>query len=124
MDHSPTPELFAGDMLLHTDRFPTNVLIAQDRAVLVDWAWTSYGAGWIDPALWAVWLIREGHTPRKAERWASQVPAWATATKEGLDAFTAATVSVREEITADDPEPWMTGMLTAAKAWNEYRRMV
>jgi hypothetical protein len=32
--------------------------------------------------------------------------------------------SVWEEITADDPEPWMTGMLTAAKAWNEYRRMV
>jgi hypothetical protein len=36
----------------------------------------------------------------------------------------AATVSVREEITADDPNPWMTGMPTAAKPWNEYRRMV
>lgn len=66
-------------MLLHTVWFPTNVLIAQDRAVLVDWALeTSYGAGWIAPDLWAVWLIREGHTPRKAERWAFQVPAWAT----------------------------------------------
>ncbi|MEI5006994.1 hypothetical protein RB196_06325 [Streptomyces sp. PmtA] len=78
-NHSPTPELFAGDMLLHTDWFPTNVLIAQDRAVLVDWALeTSYGAGWSDPALQAVWLIREGHPPRKAERRAFQVPAWAT----------------------------------------------
>ncbi|MFI7174712.1 aminoglycoside phosphotransferase [Streptomyces spororaveus] len=77
--HSELPELFAGTTLLHTDWFPTNVLVAGGRAALVDWAWASRGAAWIDPALWVVWLVKSGHTPEAAEGWAARVPAWNTA---------------------------------------------
>ncbi|MBT2674375.1 aminoglycoside phosphotransferase, partial [Streptomyces sp. ISL-14] len=84
--HTSTPELFAGDTLCHTDWFPTNVLIT-NRAVVVDWAWVSRGAAWIDPALWVVWLINSGHTPAQAEQWASRIPAWNTAPTPGIDAF-------------------------------------
>jgi thiamine kinase-like enzyme len=38
---------FAGDTLLHTDLNPHNLLIA-DRAYLVDWAWATRGAAWLD----------------------------------------------------------------------------
>ncbi|MBC9728088.1 aminoglycoside phosphotransferase [Streptomyces sp. TRM68367] len=118
--HTEAPELFAGDALCHTDWFPTNVLIT-GRAVVVDWAWASRGAGWIDPALWVVWLINSGHTPAQAEQWAARFPAWTTAPARGLDAFASATVSVWEEITADAAEPWTLDMLSAAQRWERHR---
>lgn len=121
-DHTDTPELFAGGTLLHTDWFPTNVLITGGRAVLVDWAWASRGAAWIDPALWVVWLVKSGHTPEEADEWAARVPSWRTAPAEGINAFAAATVSVWEEITDGDPEPWTLDMLTAARRWESYRK--
>ncbi|MFD1535587.1 hypothetical protein [Nonomuraea guangzhouensis] len=33
-----------------TDYNPLNMLIAEGRALLIDWAWPTRGAGWIDPA--------------------------------------------------------------------------
>ncbi|MFI9047285.1 aminoglycoside phosphotransferase [Streptomyces sp. NPDC053427] len=120
-DHTDTPELFAGNTLLHTDWFPTNVLITGGRAVLVDWAWASRGAPWIDPALWVVWLVKSGHTPAQADQWAARVPAWRTAPAEGVNAFAAATVSVWEQITDGDPEPWTLDMLMAARRWAAHR---
>lgn len=119
--HTDAPDLFAGATLLHTDWFPTNVLITDGRAVLVDWAWASRGAAWIDPALWVVWLIKHGHTPAQAEAWAAHIPAWHTAPAAAVNAFAAATVSVWEEITDGDPEPWTLDMLTAARRWAAHR---
>ncbi|MGH3985530.1 MAG: hypothetical protein ACRDST_23320 [Pseudonocardiaceae bacterium] len=45
----PALELLAGDHLLHTDLNPHNILIGE-HAHLVDWAWPTLGAPWIDPA--------------------------------------------------------------------------
>lgn len=42
---------FDGEHLLHTDWNPHNVLVIDGMARLVDWAWASRGASWIDPAL-------------------------------------------------------------------------
>ncbi|MCJ1677584.1 aminoglycoside phosphotransferase [Streptomyces sp. APSN-46.1] len=120
-NHTPDPDLFDGAALLHTDWFPTNVLIHEDRVRVVDWAWASRGAAWIDAALWTVWLIRSGHTPAQAEQWAARVPAWTSAPRPAVDAFAAATVSVWEEITQHDPEPWTLDMLTAARTWHNSR---
>jgi hypothetical protein len=44
-----TSHHFDGDTLLHTDFAPDNILIADRRARLVDWAWPTRGAAWIDP---------------------------------------------------------------------------
>ncbi|MFD8789332.1 aminoglycoside phosphotransferase [Streptomyces vinaceus] len=116
--HTTTSDWFSGDALLHTDWFPANVLVKSDgTARLVDWAWASTGAAWIDPALWVVWLIKAGHSPEEAEEWARQVPAFAEADGVAVDAFAEATVSVWEEITANDSTPWMNEMLNAARAW-------
>lgn len=73
--YTGTPELFAGERLLHTEWSPGNVVV-NDVAHLVDWAWPTRGAAWIDPARWVVWLVASGHSPQSAEDCAAQVPAW------------------------------------------------
>lgn len=115
--HTPEPGLFEGTALLHTDWFPTNVLISDGRAVLVDWAWASRGAPWIDAALWTVWLIRHGHTPAQAEAWAACTPVWADAPAESVTAFAHATASVWRDIADGQDEQWINAMLDAANTW-------
>lgn len=78
-DHAPAKALayFAGDALCHTDPNPTNVIVDQHRARLVDWAWATRGAAWLDAGYWVIWLIAEGgHTPASAEQWATRIPAF------------------------------------------------
>jgi hypothetical protein len=64
-----------GDTLLHTDFNPLNVLI-NDTARVIDWAWPTRGAAWIDPACFILRLMAAGHTPHEAEAWARQAPSW------------------------------------------------
>jgi hypothetical protein len=47
----------AGGSLAHTDWMPDNVLIAKGRAWLVDWAWPTLAAAWIDPASWLLRIM-------------------------------------------------------------------
>lgn len=42
-------EIFRGTALQHTDWLPHNVLITPDRPYLIDWAWPTLGAPWMDP---------------------------------------------------------------------------
>ncbi|MGW8399710.1 phosphotransferase family protein [Streptomyces lydicus] len=112
---------FDGDCLLHTDWNHANVLVT-DRARLVDWAWASRGAGWIDPALWVIWLISCGHTPAEAEQWASRVPAWAGPPPEAVDAFAAASARLWDEIAGADPDEWTRRIQLAASTWSTHRR--
>ncbi|MCY0931518.1 aminoglycoside phosphotransferase [Streptomyces sp. H27-H1] len=119
--YSETPELFHGTALLHTDWFPSNVLVGDDGAVLVDWAWASRGAAWIDPALWVVWLIKSGHTPQEAEGWAARIPSWTAAPPTAVTAFAQATAAVWEEIAEGEQATWVLDMLQAALTWRDSR---
>lgn len=105
--------LLSGEHLLHTDLNPHNILIAE-HARIVDWAWPTLGAAWLDPACAALWLIAEGHPPPAAE-------AWAAASRHGINAFTAASCRLWEQIAHDDPQPWKLRLHTAAQAWAEHR---
>lgn len=113
---------FAGDALLHTDWHNTNVLVTDERAQLVDWAWATKGAPWLDAAYWVVWLIAFGHDPASAEDWASRVPTWQTAPAEGINAFAVANANMWAEIGKDDPDPWTARMVDAARTWRDYRK--
>ncbi|WNI25104.1 aminoglycoside phosphotransferase [Streptomyces sp. ITFR-16] len=127
--YAATPDdlrFFAGDHLLHTDLNNTNVLVNDqspqgDRARLVDWAWATRGAAWLNAGYWVIWLIASGHTPTAAERWASKVPAWHTAPPEGITAFAAANRNVWAEISGADPDAWTLRLATAAAAWHGHR---
>ncbi|GAA1392093.1 hypothetical protein GCM10009639_22950 [Kitasatospora putterlickiae] len=112
---------FAGDALLHTDWHNTNVLVTDQRARLVDWAWATKGAPWLDAGYWALWLIAFGHDPASAEEWASHVPTWQAASAEGINAFAVANANMWDEIGEGDPDPWTARMVGAARTWRDYR---
>ncbi|MFD7618152.1 aminoglycoside phosphotransferase [Streptomyces sp. NPDC059802] len=125
--HPDDLRLFAGAHLLHTDLNNANVLVDDharqgDRARLVDWAWATRGAAWLDAGYWVIWLIAAGHTPASAEGWAAEIPAWHTAPAEGITAFAAANVNVWSGISTADPDPWTLRLATAATAWNAHRK--
>ncbi|MDX3752679.1 aminoglycoside phosphotransferase [Streptomyces sp. AK08-02] len=123
-EHAPDADLvyFSGDALCHTDPNPANVMVGQGRAWLVDWAWATRGAEWLDAGYWVVWLIAEGgHTPGSAEQWASRVPAFREAPEAGLNAFALANESVWTEIAEESPNPWTQSIHSAAKEWAAHR---
>jgi hypothetical protein len=112
--------LLAGEQLLHTDLNPNNILISEGRAWLVDWAWPTFGAAWIDLACAALWLIAEGHDPAAAEAWAATIPAWSSMTQAGLDTFVTVNVRLWTRIASDDPQPWKAALRDAANRWQAH----
>ncbi|MFE1479397.1 aminoglycoside phosphotransferase [Streptomyces fimicarius] len=128
--YATTPDdlhFFAGDRLLHTDLNNTNVLVNDrapqaDRARIVDWAWATRGAAWLDAGYWIIWLIAFGHTSPSVEHWASEIPAWRVAPAEGITAFASANHTLWNEISAADPNPWTRRLARAASVWREHRR--
>ncbi|WP_098024009.1 aminoglycoside phosphotransferase [Streptomyces sp. st115] len=117
---------FAGSHLLHTDLNNANVLIDDhagqgERARLVDWAWATRGAAWLDAGYWVVWLIAAGHTPTSAERWAAEIPSWHTAPAEAITAFATANANLWAEISTADTAPWTFRLAAASEAWRTHR---
>ncbi|MFJ5037913.1 aminoglycoside phosphotransferase [Streptomyces parvulus] len=116
-------QYFDGHSLLHTDWKPDNVLIVNGQARLVDWAWASSGAPWIDAALWVIWLIAAGHSPRDAEALAAHHPAWESTPVPYIDAFARAQEHVWRSIAeVDRPDEWTNQVHAAAQAWLVHRR--
>lgn len=119
--YTATPELLAGASLLHTEWTPGNVLVGE-RAHLVDWAWPTRGAAWIDPACLAVWLIASGHSPQSAESWAARIPSWRTAPAAALDEFARIQALMWEGIAAESSEAWTADLARAARRWATHRQ--
>ena len=118
--YSDAPELFAGACLLHTEWTPGNVLVG-DRAYLVDWAWPTRGAAWIDPACWIVWLVASGHTPASAENHAAMIPSWEQAPPRSVDEFALAQARMWAEIAAESSQPWTKSLAAASSLWSAHR---
>jgi hypothetical protein len=121
VDNAAALEVLAGDALLHTDWNPLNVLISDGTARIIDWAWPTRGAGFVDPGCLIVRLMAAGHTAREAEDWAGQVPAWNAASVMAIDTFVSASSRMWAEIVDADPVPWKKDMAEAAQEWAEYR---
>jgi len=116
-------QLLAGETLLHTDISPYNILITRGPARVIDWAWPTKGAAFIDACYFAIRLMAVGHTPKVAEAWATAVPAWQCASVEAVDLFAGISARMWGEIAshgADDPWKQRMGLVTAA--WADYRR--
>ncbi|HWE90165.1 MAG TPA: aminoglycoside phosphotransferase [Pseudonocardiaceae bacterium] len=121
LDGPPDAEMLAGDALLHTDYNPLNILVTIAGAQIIDWAWPTRGAAWIDPACWALRLIAAGHRPDHAAELAKQSPAFGAAPDRAIAAFALANSRLWAEITGNDPQPWKKDMARAAHAWSAYR---
>ncbi|MFF9589128.1 aminoglycoside phosphotransferase [Streptomyces sp. NPDC014646] len=113
-------EQFVGDTLLHTDLAPHNVLITT-RAHLIDWAWPTRGAGWIDPAVLILRLMEAGHSAPSADAWArEQFPTWAAAPDASVRVFSEANARTWDEIASADPQTWKKNMSRLAHDWLNY----
>jgi hypothetical protein len=55
------------------------VLVVGAAVRIVDWAWPTRSAAWIDPACLALRLMAAATGPAEAEAWAARVPAWTAA---------------------------------------------
>lgn len=120
--YSPSPERFAGHTLLHTDLAPHNVLIT-DRAHLIDWAWPTRGAAWIDPAVLTLRLMEAGHTAPAADQWArANLAAWAAAPGLDVTAFSTANAALWDEIARNDAQSWKKSLARHAHDWLTYWR--
>ena len=112
-----------GSSLCHTDFNPENVLISNGRAVLVDWAWATIGASWIDPVIAPVWLISTAHhTPREAEAWAQRSSNWASVPRSTLAGFAEANARMWSEIAAKNVGDWSQNLHDAAARWAAHLR--
>ncbi|WP_254399301.1 aminoglycoside phosphotransferase [Streptomyces sp. AC602_WCS936] len=118
-DYAPpgTLQHFSGNTLLHTDFAPHNVLIADGRARLIDWAWPTRGAAWIDPGALALRLMDAGHPAEDAIMFAGRFPSWRNTDPEALTAFGSASAVLWREIAEEDPTPWKQGMAKRAAAF-------
>jgi hypothetical protein len=105
---------FDGAALLHTDFAPDNVLIAGGRARLIDWAWPTRGAAWIDPGALALRLMEAGHPVEAAVEFAGHFASWRSAPPEALAAFGMATASLWREIAGQDGAVWKRAMAEQA----------
>ncbi|WP_245796358.1 phosphotransferase family protein [Actinacidiphila alni] len=120
-----TSRHFDGDTLLHTDFAPDNVLITEGRARLVDWAWPTRGAAWIDPGALALRLMEAGHPAEDAIGFAARFPSWRHAPPEALAAFGTATAALWREIAEqDDDAQWKRTMAEQAAILAEHVRDV
>jgi hypothetical protein len=123
VDDPETASVFGGPVLTHSDWTPDNVLIASDRAWLIDWAWPTLGAAWTDPACWIIRLIASGgHTAPQAERQACRLPAFQDADPAHIDLFAAANARLWAEIAQANASDWTTKMAHAAQSWSSHRQ--
>jgi hypothetical protein len=111
----------AGGSPAHTDWMPDNVLIADGRAWLVDWAWPTLAAAWVDPASWALRIMARGHTAAESEAHAARLSAYATADPAHIDIFVRANVRMWNEIEETNGRPWAKIMARTARAWAQHR---
>jgi RIO1 family len=114
-------DLLAGQTLLHTDFNPLNVLMDAGTAWIIDWAWPTRGAAFIDPACFLLRLMLGGHSAAQAEAWAAQCDSWATASDKAIGAFALACARLYAEIACQDPQPWKRRLAAAAQEWARHR---
>jgi hypothetical protein len=114
--------LLSGSTLAHTDMHRANLMVGPADAKLVDWAWPTLAAPWIDTASVGLHLIHAGHTVKDAERWCETVAAFAVAGDEAIDTFVVAVNRMWTGMVRQDPlMPWKREVATAAARWATYR---
>lgn len=119
----------AGTTVVHGDVRADNMLI--DRAgqvMLVDWAFASRGAPWLDLADLIMQMILAGHTPADAEQRLAHMPAWQDAAPGAVTSYAIAsagywTRSAQEPTPTDSPylRAYQAAAARAAAEWITWR---
>jgi hypothetical protein len=121
LDDERDADLLRGDVLLHTDFNPLNILLDDQSTWIIDWAWPTRGAAFIDPACFLLRLMAHGHTPAQAEAWAVECDGWHQAAPDTITVFANANARLFTQVADIDPQPWKRHLAAAARQWAEYR---
>jgi hypothetical protein len=109
-----------GGMLVHSDLNPSNMLVTADGLRIVDWAYTTRAASWVELALLVQWLIGSGHTAEQAESWLAQFPAWST-DRDALDEFAAQNAAKWAAKAQQSAEKWVHDLGIWTGRWAAHR---
>jgi hypothetical protein len=114
------PEM-QGRTLVHSDLNPTNLIVTANGVRVVDWAWTTEAAEWVELALLVQWLIGSGHSPAQAEEWLGQFPAWTSVGRDALDAFAAMNAAKWQVKAEQSADGWVHDLASWTCAWAKHR---
>ena len=122
VDRGADLELLDGDALLHTDFNPLNILLGNDRVWIIDWAWPTRGAAFIDAACFLIRAMVAGHSASQAEALAARCPGWQQAPSAAIDVFALANARLYDEIARIDPQPFKRRLAAVTHEW-AYQRL-
>ena len=121
VDREADLDLLDGDALLHTDFNPLNILLGPERTWIIDWAWPTRGAAFIDAACFLIRAMAAGHSASQAEALAATCPGWQQAPSAAIDIFALASARLYHEIARDDPQPFKQRLAAVADEWACHR---
>ncbi|SCL31629.1 phosphotransferase [Micromonospora inyonensis] len=111
-----------GGNLVHSDLNPANLIMTASGLRIVDWAWATRAAPWLELALLAQWLIGSGHAPGQAEEWLAQFAAWAATDRRALDDFASRNASKWSAKARQSSEIWVHDLAAWTGEWAAHRR--
>ncbi|MFC0099976.1 aminoglycoside phosphotransferase [Micromonospora marina] len=114
------PEM-EGGALVHSDMNPTNLILTSGGLRIVDWAWMTKAAAWVELALLAPWLIGSGHSPAQAEEWLGQFPAWSSVRSMVLDSFAAVNAAKWKAKAEQNNDGWIHDLAAWMGQWADHR---
>ena len=107
--------------LLHADFNPLNMLLDPDRTWIIDWAWPTRGAAFIDAACFLIQAMAAGRGASQAEALASTCPGWQHAPSAAIDVFALASARLYNQIARNDPQPFKLRLAAVAHDWACHR---
>lgn len=121
-DYASDPRIFDGDAIVHRDPNPTNFVVNDSEAWMVDFGWAVRGPAWMTSAALIVSLMEAGFTAPDADTALQAVPAWASAPPAAVNAHARAMVSEWEQALRRGPlhEVWQF-RAAVAREWAAYR---
>jgi hypothetical protein len=111
-----------GDTLVHTDLNPANLIVTPHGLRIVDWAFATKAAPWLELALLIQWLIGSGHTAAQAEIWLTQFPAWNATAPDVLDDLASRNASKWSAKAKQNTEGWVRDLANWSDEWAAHRR--
>ena len=114
VDREAGLDLLDGDALLHTDFNPLNILLGPERTWIIDRAWPTRGAAFIDAACFLIRAMAAGHSASQAEALASTCPGWQHAQSAAIDIFALASARLYNESARNDPQPFKQRLAAVA----------
>ena len=111
-----------GGTLVHSDLNPTNLIMTGTGLRIVDWAYATKAAPWVELALIPQWLIGSGHAPEQAERWLTALSAWSTTGPATLDYFAFRNAEKWSSKAQSSTAAWVHDLAEWTKRWAAYRQ--